>query len=72
MALLGRTCPKPIAGLPFLGPEASLTDVIVHGQDMRRPLGIDHEFTADQTAAVCLPSVGDANDRTGERQPIGS
>lgn len=32
---------------PFNGPEAPLTDVIVHGQDMRRPLGIDHRFEPD-------------------------
>jgi uncharacterized protein (TIGR03083 family) len=29
---------------PFLGPDAPLTDVIVHGQDIRRPLGLTHEF----------------------------
>jgi uncharacterized protein (TIGR03083 family) len=27
---------------PGLGPEAPLTDVLVHGQDIRRPLGIQH------------------------------
>lgn len=32
---------------PFNGPEAPLTDVIVHGQDMRRPLGLEHRFEPD-------------------------
>lgn len=32
---------------PFIGPEAPLTDVIVHGQDIRRPLGIAHHFDPD-------------------------
>lgn len=32
---------------PMLGPEAPLTDVLVHGQDMRRPLGINHQFVPD-------------------------
>jgi uncharacterized protein (TIGR03083 family) len=27
---------------PLSGPEAPLTDVVVHGQDIRRPLGIAH------------------------------
>lgn len=29
---------------PGMGPEAPLTDAIVHGQDIRRPLGISHTF----------------------------
>jgi uncharacterized protein (TIGR03083 family) len=29
---------------PGAGPEAPLTDVIVHGQDIRRPLGIHHDI----------------------------
>ena len=29
---------------PGMGPEAPLTDAIVHGQDIRRPLGITHAF----------------------------
>lgn len=28
---------------PMSGPEAPLTDVVVHGQDIRRPLGLAHE-----------------------------
>ena len=29
---------------PFGGPEAPLTDLLVHGQDIRRPLGLVREF----------------------------
>jgi uncharacterized protein (TIGR03083 family) len=29
---------------PGMGPEAPLTELLVHGQDIRRPLGIDREF----------------------------
>jgi uncharacterized protein (TIGR03083 family) len=29
---------------PGMGPEAPLTDALVHGQDIRRPLGIPHAF----------------------------
>jgi uncharacterized protein (TIGR03083 family) len=29
---------------PGMGPEAPLTDVLVHGQDIRRPLGIHHDI----------------------------
>ncbi len=29
---------------PGLGPEAPLADVIIHGQDIRRPLGIEHDI----------------------------
>jgi uncharacterized protein (TIGR03083 family) len=29
---------------PGVGPEAPLTDLLVHGQDIRRPLGIHREF----------------------------
>lgn len=36
---------------PTLGPEAPLTDVIVHGQDMRRALGISHAF--EEAPLVC-------------------
>lgn len=32
---------------PFNGPAAPLTDVMVHGQDMRRPLGIEHRFAPE-------------------------
>lgn len=38
---------------PGLGPEAPLTDIVVHGQDIRRPLGIAHRVPAD-TARVVL------------------
>jgi uncharacterized protein (TIGR03083 family) len=33
---------------PGMGPEAPLTDVLVHGQDIRRPLGIEHRIDAEQ------------------------
>ena len=33
---------------PFNGPAAPLTDVLVHGQDMRRPLGIEHEIDPER------------------------
>ena len=29
---------------PFGGPQAPLTDLLVHGQDIRRPLGLDRAF----------------------------
>lgn len=29
---------------PGLGPEAPLTDILIHGQDIRRPLGIHRDF----------------------------
>lgn len=32
---------------PTMGPEAPLTDAIVHGQDIRRPLGLNRDFPAD-------------------------
>lgn len=32
---------------PASPPEAPLTDILVHGQDIRRPLGLSHEFAAD-------------------------
>jgi uncharacterized protein (TIGR03083 family) len=32
---------------PFHGPAAPLTDIVVHGQDIRRPLGIAHTFDHD-------------------------
>ncbi|GAA2072384.1 maleylpyruvate isomerase family mycothiol-dependent enzyme [Actinomadura alba] len=34
--------------LPGMGPEAPLTDLLVHGQDIRRPLGIDREFSEER------------------------
>lgn len=33
---------------PGLGPEAPLTDLLVHGQDMRRPLGMTREIPAER------------------------
>ena len=37
---------------PGFGPEAPLTDLLVHGLDMRRPLGIARELPADRAAIV--------------------
>lgn len=37
---------------PGLGPEAPLTDLIVHGQDMRRPLGLTREFDPQRLTVV--------------------
>ncbi|MBC6459157.1 maleylpyruvate isomerase family mycothiol-dependent enzyme [Actinomadura sp. HBU206391] len=34
--------------LPGMGPEAPLTDLLVHGQDIRRPLGLDREFSEER------------------------
>jgi uncharacterized protein (TIGR03083 family) len=34
--------------LPGMGPEAPLTDLLVHGQDIRRPLGVDREFSEER------------------------
>lgn len=37
---------------PGLGPEAPLTDVVVHGQDIRRPLGIARTIPIDRQLAI--------------------
>lgn len=37
---------------PGMGPVAPLTDCIVHGQDMWRPLGIDHHIDAERQRLV--------------------
>ncbi|MGV9711882.1 maleylpyruvate isomerase family mycothiol-dependent enzyme [Gordonia sp. NPDC003424] len=37
---------------PGFGPPTPLTDIVVHGLDIRRPLGIDHRPTDDRQRAV--------------------
>jgi len=37
---------------PGFGPEAPLTDVVIHGQDIRRPLGLAREFDPDALGEV--------------------
>ena len=37
---------------PGFGPEAPLTDIVVHTQDMCRPLGIDREVAPDRTRVI--------------------
>lgn len=37
---------------PTLGPEAPLTDILVHGQDIRRPLGIVDDVDGDRARIV--------------------
>jgi uncharacterized protein (TIGR03083 family) len=37
---------------PGLGPEAPLTDVVVHGQDIARPLGIDRPVATEVSTVV--------------------
>lgn len=37
---------------PGFGPEAPLTDVVVHGQDIRRPLGLAHGIAPDRARVV--------------------
>lgn len=37
---------------PGLGPVAPLTDVVVHGQDIRRPLGRPYELAADRARPI--------------------
>ncbi len=37
---------------PGLGPEAPLTDLIIHGQDMRRPLGLAHHVDPQRLVVV--------------------
>ncbi|MDQ1246094.1 MAG: hypothetical protein QG597_461 [Actinomycetota bacterium] len=37
---------------PGLGPEAPLTDLLVHGQDMRRPLGLQREMVPERLVVV--------------------
>ena len=51
----GRSCVKADSRFtpPGLGPQAPLTDVVVHGQDIRRPLGISRDI--DQTQATPDP-----------------
>jgi uncharacterized protein (TIGR03083 family) len=60
--LTGRHATRPVAELagslrrgaqhrfrpPGMGPEAPLTDLLVHGQDIRRPLGLGREFGAER------------------------
>ncbi|GAA1481033.1 maleylpyruvate isomerase family mycothiol-dependent enzyme [Gordonia sinesedis] len=48
---------------PGLGPLAPLTDVLVHGQDIRRPLGLPHTPDATRQATVLDFLVGDASQR---------
>ena len=37
---------------PGLGPQAPLTDVVVHGQDIRRPLGISRDIDPDRQLLI--------------------
>ena len=37
---------------PGTGPVAPMTDLLVHGQDIRRPLGIERSFDADRQRAA--------------------
>ncbi|MBI5495980.1 MAG: maleylpyruvate isomerase family mycothiol-dependent enzyme [Deltaproteobacteria bacterium] len=37
---------------PGMGPEAPLSDIIVHGLDIRRPLGLKRAFPAERTGIV--------------------
>lgn len=37
---------------PGLGPEAPLSDLMIHGQDIRRPLGIARDFDDERLATV--------------------
>ncbi|OMC24976.1 hypothetical protein A5739_23445 [Mycobacterium colombiense] len=37
---------------PAIGPQAPLTDVVVHGQDIRRPLGQSRSFNVDRQRVV--------------------
>lgn len=40
---------------PGVGPEAPLTELLLHGQDIRRPLGIDREFSEERiTTSLCF------------------
>jgi uncharacterized protein (TIGR03083 family) len=48
---------------PGLGLEAPLTDVLVHGEDFRRPLGIAHEFDP----AAVRTSLGFVTSKKGQR-----
>lgn len=42
---------------PGAGPEAPLTDLIVHSQEMFRPLGIDHGFESERLAVPLTTAV---------------
>ena len=37
---------------PGMGPEAPLGDIIIHGQDIRRPLGLEREIPESRATAV--------------------
>lgn len=37
---------------PGMGPQAPLTDVVIHGQDIRRPLGLKREFPSRRLTVV--------------------
>ncbi|MEM7338614.1 MAG: maleylpyruvate isomerase family mycothiol-dependent enzyme [Actinomycetota bacterium] len=47
---------------PGLGPEIPLSEVIVHGQDIRRPLGLDHSIPA-ATIDLALNGISDLDTR---------
>jgi uncharacterized protein (TIGR03083 family) len=37
---------------PGMGPEAPLADIVMHGQDIRRPLGIERQFPESETRVI--------------------
>ena len=55
---------------PKAGPEVMLAEVIVHGQDIRRVIGVDHDIPAD-TIDVALSGIDDADIRADYARRIG-
>lgn len=47
---------------PGNGPEIPLTEVLVHGQDIRRPLGLEHEIPT-ATIDLALAAISDLDTR---------
>jgi uncharacterized protein (TIGR03083 family) len=55
---------------PGYGPEMPLAEVIVHGQDIRRSLGLDHDIPAE-TIELALTSLDDDDLRADYAERIG-
>lgn len=55
---------------PGRGPEIPLTEIVVHGQDIRRALGIDHNIPAE-TITHALDGIDDAEIKADYASRIG-
>lgn len=55
---------------PRLGPEIPLSEIVVHGQDIRRAVGIEHNIPAE-TIALALEGITDDETRRNYAERIG-